>query len=539
MKRAVIYTRVSTEEQAIEGFSLQAQKKEIIDYCNRYNFEVVKVYEDEGISGKKISNRPQLLQLLEDSYKDIFDIVIVWDISRLSRDSSDTSSIIKKLKSNNIELISATQGIDTRTDEGIFQLQLMGTLAELERKRIIKRVTSGMMQKARMGKWNGGKVLGYDSKADKTLAINEKEADVVKRIFNMFLDGTSISQIAKDLNDSDIQTKRGNKFSIQAVRDILKNPLYKGYIRFGQYKNSSKKKIKQNNDETVIYVKGEHEPIIEETIFNKVETIFKSKETGKKGNPGVYLFSSLLRCPKCGAKMNAQKVKRKNGYTIYYRCGAKVIYNECQMGSIREDKIKDKILDKIKDIFLNDKIVKDVIDNLNKRTEQDNERYFKLRKDIQKNLRKTHKDIERYKKDYINDKIEGEVFNELYKEAKKKINELEIKNKEIEHRIGKDVNKEISVELVKKVLNNYNELFKIGDDSKKKKVLSCLIDKINLTDEKTIKNIEYKIKIPINEDENSEKIESVINDSTLNRIISNGGYLLSIYIVIFIRLYFY
>lgn len=518
MKKAVIYTRVSTEEQASEGYSLNAQKSELIKYCESENFEVIKIYEDEGISGKDIFIRPKLVELLNDSSNNLFDIIVVWDTTRLSRDSSDMGYIIKKLKANKIDLISVTQGINTRTDEGIFQLQLMGSFGELERRKIIKRVKTGMMEKARQGEWNGGLVLGYDS-LNRKLEINKREAEIVKKIFQMFLEGTNIKKIMLDLNDSFIKTKRGNKFTYNAIRDILANPIYKGYIRFGQYENCSEDKTKRAKED-IIFVKGKHKAIIDEETFDKVQSIFNSRKRGSRGNPGVYLFSSLLRCPKCGAKMNAQRVKRKKGFTIYYRCGAKAAYNQCQMSSVRDDKIRDNILNKINNIFVNQKVIRDVVDNLNKKIEKNSVKYFELRKDIQKELNKLQKNIKKCKEDYISEKIEAQVFNELFKETKKKIEKLEIQKEEVEIILQKDNSEKVSVEVVTKVLNNYKELFRKGDDLKKKKVLSVLIDKINLTNEKAIKNIEYRIKIPIDEDENSKKINSVINDSTVNRIIS-------------------
>ncbi|MDQ1143422.1 DNA invertase Pin-like site-specific DNA recombinase [Bacillus sp. SORGH_AS 510] len=135
--KVALYVRVSTEEQAEEGYSINGQIKVLEDYCNKNNFQVVEIYKDEGISGKS-TDRPALKELLRDSEHNKFDMVMVWKISRLSRKQLDFLNIIEHLKKHNVSFFSYSDNVDASTPMGIAMLQMMGTFAELERNTILK-----------------------------------------------------------------------------------------------------------------------------------------------------------------------------------------------------------------------------------------------------------------------------------------------------------------------------------------------------------------------------------------------------------------
>ena len=168
--RVALYARVSTEEQATEGYSIDGQIATLTDDCKRKNFQIYKIYKDEGYSGKS-TKRPALQELLQDCKFGLFDMVMVWRISRISRKQLDFLSIIDEFERQNVIFYSHTENIDASTPSGKAMLQMMGTFAELERNQIIENVKMAMTQRAKEGKWNGGIVLGYASQNKELIVV--------------------------------------------------------------------------------------------------------------------------------------------------------------------------------------------------------------------------------------------------------------------------------------------------------------------------------------------------------------------------------
>src|SRR5690606_4432272 len=188
IQRVAIYARVSTEEQAKEGFSIAAQLQTLRQYAQVYKWEVIDEYVDEGISGKSVNGRPEMQRLIKDVENERFDAVMVWKISRLSRNMLDTLMILDKFEKYNVKFISYSENFDTSSLIGRLVLQIMASIAEMERNTLSENVKRGMKQRAIEGRWNGGVVFGYDT-VKKQLVINEKEAEVVQLIFHMYAGG--------------------------------------------------------------------------------------------------------------------------------------------------------------------------------------------------------------------------------------------------------------------------------------------------------------------------------------------------------------
>ncbi|MFI8712162.1 recombinase family protein [Brevibacillus brevis] len=280
IKTIAIYARVSTEEQAEEGYSILAQLDTLKKYARQHGYIVSKEYKDEGISGKTIQKRPQLQQLLRDAKQGLFQEVIVWKINRISRNQLDLLTIVDELQKHGVSFRSYTENFETETPMGRFALQMMGSVAELERNTIIDNVKLGMKQRARQGKWNGGRVLGYESvevegstfrkRKETRLVILESEASLVRLIFEKYASGKGLKAIANELNHLGYKTKWGKAFSVVSVKDILNNPLYAGRIRFNKHENWSTKRRKGTNS-SYIEEQGTHEPIISEELWNTVQ----------------------------------------------------------------------------------------------------------------------------------------------------------------------------------------------------------------------------------------------------------------------------
>ena len=280
--RVALYTRVSTIEQAEEGYSIDEQERLLREHCIKYNLQVVHCYSDRGISGKDIKHRPALRELLNDANEKKFDMVLSWKINRISRNLSDVLKIVDHLEKINVTFKSYSEPFETSTPAGKMQFQMMALIGEFERGTIAQNVKMGMNAKAKAGEWCGGIVLGYDlitipeqftKKKRKELIINEKEAQIVRRIFKSFIQGNGYKSITNQLNKEGLKTKKGNSFSVSSVRDILLNPLYVGKIRYNVRQNWAEKRRKNINANPIL-VEGIHKPIIDETTWRQVQALF-------------------------------------------------------------------------------------------------------------------------------------------------------------------------------------------------------------------------------------------------------------------------
>ena len=256
--RVAIYTRVSTEDQAKEGFSLDAQLDKLRAYCKARGWEIAGEYVDDGYSGRN-TKRPAYQRMMQEMDK--WDGLLVIKMDRIHRNSKNFMIMMEQLRENNKEFISMTESLDTSTAMGRFVMDIIQRIAQLESEQIGERVYVGMEQKA---KTNGG-ILGFNipygyDYVDGKLVINKDEAEIVKKIYQWYLEGHSMGEIAETLVKQDVPTKKQGFWAKKTVSTILKNPLYCGYLRWEKYIN-----------------KGEHEPIIDVETYNEVQKIIKQK----------------------------------------------------------------------------------------------------------------------------------------------------------------------------------------------------------------------------------------------------------------------
>ncbi|MCY8807969.1 recombinase family protein [Bacillus atrophaeus] len=292
IKKVAIYARVSTEEQASEGYSISAQLQTLRQYAMLYNWEIADEYGDEGISGKSIKGRPAMQRLVADVEQDKFQAVLVWKISRLSRNMLDTLTLLDKFEDYGVKFISYSENFDTGSPIGRLVVQLMDSIAEMERNTLSENVKLGMKQRALEGSWNGGVVFGYDS-VEKELVINDEQAEVVKMIYTLYSQGKGLKAITNQLNKEGFRTKRDRHFSINGVATILDNPVYNGKISWLKVENWDKKRRKGRNENPIL-VKGQHDAIINDELWSLVQARRKSKSFKQRQSNEPFLLSSLL-----------------------------------------------------------------------------------------------------------------------------------------------------------------------------------------------------------------------------------------------------
>lgn len=265
MKRAVIYIRVSTLDQAREGYSLAAQRHALQEWAVRHGYAIVYVYADEGISGRDIAHRPAMKQLLADVQTGEYDAVLVWALSRLTRSVADLYDTWDTLQAHGVELISFTEAFDTSTPTGRAMMGLLGVFAQMEREITAERVRAAMAERAAQGKRTCNEVLGYDLDGKDGLKINPVEAERVRYIFDRYLEHKSLSVVAELCRLRGYTGKRGRIFKPWHIQTILTRPIYAGY-------NSYHGEI----------FRGTHTPIISIPQYNRVQRLLMGSAPGRK-----------------------------------------------------------------------------------------------------------------------------------------------------------------------------------------------------------------------------------------------------------------
>ena len=224
-----LYIRVSTEKQATEGSSLDAQREKLTDYCRAMQWEVCEghIYEDAGISGKSAGNRPALQAMLQAAKDRKIQRIVVTKFDRLARNVKDLMDVMDSLNKAGCALVLLDISVDTGTPTGKLIAGIMGQLAEWERSLIGERVMSGKRHQAAHGEYNGSRCpLGYDY-VNGVFTVNDQAA-TVRTVFKMFLSGQPLSRIAKVMNETQTPTALGGKWYPSTVRTILGNGAYAG-----------------------------------------------------------------------------------------------------------------------------------------------------------------------------------------------------------------------------------------------------------------------------------------------------------------------
>lgn len=298
MIKGACYVRVSTDNQ-LENYSIEEQTDRLKAYCKAKDIQIVKIYTDGGYSGGNV-NRPALQQMLQDIDKGLIDSVIVYKLDRLSRSQKDTLMLIEDcFLAKNVDFVSVNENFDTSTPFGRAMIGILSVFAQLEKDQITERFTMGRIGRAKNGYFHGGgnAPTGYDY-IDGELIINDYEAIQVKDLYNRFLKGYPIHNCWQYM-----QQKYGGWSSEVLVRNVLKNELYIGKVKF----------------KGVAY-QGNHQPIISEETFRQVQDLFNSSRRASdtfKRSPfkASTLLSSLVYCGKCGARFHGEH----GNYSCYSR----------------------------------------------------------------------------------------------------------------------------------------------------------------------------------------------------------------------------
>lgn len=339
-RRMCFYGRVSTEHEA-QLSALQNQMQWYDDQLRFHpNWILTERYIDEGITGTQARKRPAFLRMIEDAKKGKFDLIVTREVCRFARNTVDTLVYTRELKSKyGIEVFFVEDNIWTMDGDGELRLTLMATLAQEESRKVSERVKAGQhISRENKTLYGNGNILGYDRKGD-TYVINEEQAETVRLIYKLYLEGLGEGKIRNELIRLHRKDGSGNvSWTPSKINRILKRPTYKGVIAYGQsYSNNylEQKRVNNRDSSTYRYEEVDIPIIISPEDWDRVQAIRESKcvqtatrYSGKKKAEDVWLRK--LKC-KCGAsfRKNKWRTNKKTGEVVFgYQC-----YNQLNNGS--------------------------------------------------------------------------------------------------------------------------------------------------------------------------------------------------------------
>lgn len=465
-KKAALYVRVSTTEQAEEGYSVGSQTEKLKAYCTAMGYSIYNIYTDPGFTGANL-NRPAMQTLMQDVQNRLIDIVIVMKLDRLSRSQKDTLYLIEDVfLANNCEFTSVTESFDTSTPYGRAFIGILAVFAQFERERIKERVQDGKIERAKEGKiMNWAKPpVGYDY-VNEAYVVNVYEAAMVRRMFDLCEEGLSMNKI-KAVIDTEFplgfkDTTKDGKVHLGTIKRILRNRTYLGIVKYAQKEYP-----------------GLHEPIITQEQFDKVQVILelnRQNSIGSRKNPfrSTHLLTGMLFCANCGARMHAQSHKRLNNDRWYYICYS-------VSGTSKKYRTSTDCHQEVFDGETLDNYVLNVIANLKAEYENQSTKTTPAPLDMELVLQK--------RLDNVNQKMNKLL--DLYLEDRYSKDELERKNKvlikerdEIESELAKL--KETRETVMTKAdameeLNRFENVFGIGSLEDQKRFLAIFIDHIEI-----------------------------------------------------------
>lgn len=471
--KVAIYVRVSTLEQAEEGYSIGEQKDKLKKYCEIKDWTITKIYSDPGFSGSNL-DRPSMQQMIADATTGLYDAVLVYKLDRLSRSQKDTLYLIEDVfQKNKIHFISLSENFDTSTAFGKAMIGILSVFAQLEREQIKERMMMGKAGRAKAGKimaWSNIP-FGYIKDHD-TYDIDPLRADIVKDIFKRYLEGTSITRIYQQLNEEG-HIGKNVKWSYRTVRQVLGNATYTGNVTY----------------HGKLYP-ALHRGIISKADYDEVQRQLKIRqiEAEKKfyAHPfqSKYMLSGLLKCGYCGATLKINKAHRKNKPPRWrYNCPntqarshAKTYAHKninCPFKLIYRDEAEDMVIREIKKLALHP----DSVINVPTPKQHDHINAEAVKKELESIKRKQDKLVDLY---LIADSLNLDDLN-------KRSQELKSQQKALEAKLGPAEKDDHNILEFKKALVKVKDIDKLSYDQQKF-IVNQLIKSIDVMNDKVTIN---------------------------------------------------
>ncbi len=435
--RLGVYCRVSTDKLD-QLNSLETQKIFFEEFAEKNNHTLVKIYADEGISGTQLKKRTSFLEMMHDAELRKFDMVVTKDVSRMARNVLDFLQSIRKLKSMGIPVLFVNTNLSTQ--DGEMMLTMLATVAQEESRNTSSRIKFSKRLNAEKGRVPN-LVYGYDKIIGDyfNLNINEFEADIVRQIYKMYIyDNLGAGKIAKILNERNIKTKRGYKWTQNAICRLIANEIYTGLIVNGKQEIGdflTNERINKPEEEWKIFERR-NLAIIDRETYEKAQRIMAENATKFKAD-GMRkscknIFSTLIKCADCGHFFRRTKREIKNGEKINWvccgrnsqgkdTCNNKIVIDESELLTSIKEYLSGLISDK-------QRVIKKIVSDFNKSCEPMNKNR-KTEKELEKEIEKLKKSRRKYIDMYDNEVISMDDLKEKTASINAEIKHLEEKLK--------------------------------------------------------------------------------------------------------------
>ena len=383
--RVAAYCRVSTDSED----QLNSYKSQVAYYTElikgNSDWFLAGIYADEAITGTQVTKREDFQRLINDCMNGDIDMIVTKSISRFARNTLDTLKYVRMLKEKGIAVFFEEENINTLTMDGELRLVILSSVAQQEVENISANVKKGLKMKMQRGELVGFQgCLGYDyHPEDKTITVNEEEAEIVRYIFRRYIEGAGGSVIAQELQNLGYKTKRGSTtWAETTVIGIIKNEKYKGDILMGKtftLDPISKRRLDNFGEEDQFYIRDHHEPIISEEVFEKAQEILRRRAKPRRLNSDgkrekfsrKYAFSCMLECGFCGGTLTRRSWHSGSQYNkVIWQCvtSTKKGKKFCpDSKGIAEETIERAFVESYRLLCQNNK---DVLDELIARTEE-------------------------------------------------------------------------------------------------------------------------------------------------------------------------
>lgn len=459
MNRAALYIRVSTLEQAQEGYSVGEQKERLIAYCKAKDWIIADIYVDGGYTGSNL-NRPGIQKLISETDK--FDLVLVYKLDRLSRSQRDTLYLIEEIfRPKGVDFISMQESFDTSTPFGKAMIGLLAVFAQLEREQIKERTWMGRVARAKTGLHHGGGYIpiGYEYE-DGHLVINPYEAEQVRKIYKWYLAGASLKTITDRLQEAGYTNKYSSYTSWSSVRNILGNETYTGRLHFGD-----------------VVVDHAHEAIISTEQFNAAQ-VLRGKKQEQYGTAfqSKHLLTGLIFCGHCGGRYYL----RNTGKYTYYACYSRTKQIKSM---VKDPNCKNKIWKGSELEPIIDAKIRELLSSPQMAAEIAAARKPKpaptgRNAEVEKRLREIDKQIGKLMELYQHDDIPAELLGE-------RINKLYNERTALETTLTPEVVEEATpFDLVEALISDAAQVWDFADENQKRRILQSLVSRIILIDDK-------------------------------------------------------
>ncbi|HDE4562645.1 TPA: recombinase family protein [Staphylococcus aureus] len=477
--KIALYSRVSTSEQSEHGYSIHEQEqvliKEVVKNFPGYDYET---YTDSGISGKNIEGRPAMKRLLQDVKDNKIEMVLSWKLNRISRSMRDVFNIIHEFKEHDVGYKSISENIDTSNASGEVLVTMFGLIGSIERQTLISNVKLSMNAKARSGEAITGRVLGYKLSLNpltqkNDLVIDENEAHIVREIFDLYLNHN------------------------------------KGYVRFNNHQNWAVQRRSGKSDKNdVILVKGKHEAIISEDVFDQVHEKLASKSF-KPGRPigGDFYLRGLIKCPECGNNMVCRrtyyKTKKSKERTIkrYYICS---LFNRSGSSACHSNAINAEVVERVINVHLNrilsqPNVIKQIASSVIEELKQKHSKQTEIKYDIdslEKQKAKVKTQQERLLELFLDDEMDSEMLKAKQSEMNQQLEVLDQQIKEAKqaNQSQDDIPNfdKLKARLIL-MITRFSVYLRKATPEAKNQLMKMLIDSIEITTDKQVKLVRYKI----------------------------------------------